>query len=35
MLRKQGQLWMDEKNISSEEHIVGGNTEARMSSFCP
>lgn len=34
MLRNQGQLWMGEKNISSEEHMVGGNTEAGMSSFC-
>ena len=34
VLRKQGQLWMGEKNFSSEEHMVGGNTEAGMSSFC-
>lgn len=33
MLRKQGQLWMDEKNISGKKHMVGGNTEVGMSPF--
>lgn len=34
MLGKGRKFGTDEKNVSSERHMVGGNAEARMSSVC-